>query len=142
METITQSARETEKLGEKIGADLKPGTVLALFGELGSGKTTFLKGLAEGLGIKERIISPTFVFQRQYPLEKGQGVFYHFDLYRIEGANEAKGLGLEEALSDPESISAIEWAEKIKEILPQKRKEVYFEYLGENKRRIVYETLS
>lgn len=156
MEIVTHSPRETQKLGEKISADLKPGSILALYGELGSGKTTFIQGIARGLGIKKRVISPTFVFIRQYGISfktprrcretasakappprwsKGS-TLYHVDLYRINGATEAKGLGLEETFSDKKGIVVIEWADRIKEILPKKRTDIYFEYLGENKRKI------
>jgi len=135
MEVTTKSAAETQSLGQKIGLDLKPGRLLALYGELGSGKTTFIQGLAKGLGIKKRILSPTFVFIRPYSLSP-QGTFYHVDLYRLNEVSEATGLGLEEIFADPEAITVIEWAERIKPILPQKRREIFFEYLGDNQRRI------
>ncbi len=134
MEVITNSAKETQRLGEKISADLKPGSILALYGELGSGKTTLIQGLARGLGIKKRIISPTFVFIRQYPIKNK--IFYHIDLYRIDGAIDAQGLGLKDIFADPKAIVAIEWAEKIKEVLPKKRIDIFFEYLGEDQRKI------
>lgn len=142
MEVITKSASETQKLGEKISADLKPGNLLALYGELGSGKTTFIQGLARGLGIKKRIISPTFVFIRQYPFGFKSRTLYHVDLYRINEAIEAKGLGLEEIFTDKDSMVVIEWADRIKEILPKKRIDVYFEYLEENQRKIKISGLS
>ena len=138
-EIVTNSFEETQKLGEKIGSDLKTGAILALFGELGSGKTTFVQGLAKGLGIKRRIISPTFIIVRNYELgirNQGVKIFYHVDLYRVESEKEVQGLGIEEILNDQNRIIAIEWAEKIKELLPKKRTEIYFENLGENKRRI------
>lgn len=127
---VTKSAQETQKLGEKIGGSLKGGVVLALYGELGSGKTTFLQGLARGLGIKERILSPTFIMMRQY------GNFYHVDLYRIEDEREIESLGLKEIWSDSENIVAIEWAEKIKNLLPKKRMDIYFKYLKDEEREI------
>ena len=138
-EIVTNSFEETQKLGEKIGSDLKTGAILALFGELGNGKTTFVQGLAKGLGIKRRIISPTFIIVRNYELgirNQGVKIFYHVDLYRVESEKEVQGLGIEEILNDQNRIIAIEWAEKIKELLPKKRTEIYFENLGENKRRI------
>lgn len=134
MEVITKNARETQRLGEKIGRSLKKGAIVALYGELGGGKTTFAQGLARGLGVKKRIISPTFVFMRQYPLV-GR-TFYHVDLYRIEGVEEARGLGVEEVLADPEAVVAIEWAEKIDKILPRERTDIFFEYSGEKERKI------
>lgn len=150
MEVFTNSAKETQKLGEKISADLKKGStsrrILALYGELGSGKTTFIQGLARGLGIKKRVISPTFVFIRQYSLAINHKPsiisFYHVDLYRINTLKQTKGLGLEEILTDKSAIVVIEWADRIKEILPKKRMDIYFEYIGENQRRIKTKDLS
>lgn len=137
MEIITQSALETQKLGEKIGRDLafdklRPRT-LCLYGDLGSGKTTFIQGLAKGLGIKKRVISPTFVFMKQY-----QPSFYHVDLYRINKVEEAKDLGLQEIFEDKKAIVAIEWAEKIKKILPKRRIDISFDYVSENQRKIIF----
>lgn len=145
MEIVTKSAKETQKLGQKIGSGLKVKNIVALYGELGSGKTTFIQGLAQGLGIKRRIISPTFVFVRQYEIGNTQNVsriashisrLYHIDLYRIEKLEETKGLGLKEIFTDPKAIVAIEWAEKIKKILPKKRIDIYFKYIGEKERKI------
>lgn len=152
MEILTKSAQETQKLGEKLAAILKGGETLCLYGELGSGKTTFVQGLAKGLGIKKRILSPTFVMIRQYVIRNTQHAtrskqsmshvtchlshFYHVDLYRIGTEKDVESLGLFEIWSDPDNIVAIEWPEKIEKILPKKRIDIYFEYLGENKRRI------
>lgn len=143
METfITSSAKETEKLGEKLAKRLSE-RIFALIGELGSGKTTFVKGFAKGLGIKKRIISPSFVFIRQYKIQSSiinhQSFLYHVDLYRLEKPSDAKGLGLEEIWSNPDNMVIIEWAEKIKRLLPKKRIEIYFEYLGKNQRKITVE---
>jgi len=156
MEIITKSASQTQKLGEKIGRDLKPPVVIALYGDLGSGKTTFIQGLAKGLGIKKRITSPTFVFIRQYEISLprspfghlGGGeattstparcdVFYHVDLYRIEKKDKVQNLGLEEIFSESQAVVAIEWAEKIKEMLPEKRIDIQFNYLNQNERKVI-----
>lgn len=138
----THSAEETEKLGQDFAKKIKKGGILALYGELGSGKTTFVKGLARGLGIKRRIISPTYIFIREYPMvtcntEQATGNFYHLDLYRVKGIKDTRALGIEEILSNPQNIVAIEWAEKIKNILPKNRIDIYFKYLGKNKREIM-----
>ena len=132
-------------MGKKIATDLirNHANVLALTGELGSGKTTFVQGLAEGLGIKQRIISPTFILVRKYeiPISNIQyqiSNFYHIDLYRLEEnvETEVRNLGLEEIWQNPENIVVIEWAEKIKSMIPKKAKWIKFENLGEDERRI------
>lgn len=116
-----------------MAANFKSG-VIALEGELGAGKTTFVQGFAKGLGIKEKIISPTFVLIRQHKiLPAGRQVLYHIDLYRIENLN---GLGLEEILKDPENIALIEWAEKIKDLLPKDTVKISFKISDVNIRKI------
>lgn len=134
MELITSSEEETQKEAAKLAKKTPKGAVLALYGDLGAGKTTFAQGFAIGLGIQERIISPTFILIRPYPLKEGQ--FHHIDLYRINEEKEAKGLGIEEILKDPNSITLIEWAQKIESLLPEKTVKIYFERIDENKRRI------
>jgi len=131
---ITNSFTQTQNLGKKFAEKLKTGGILALYGNLGSGKTTFVQGLAKGLGIKQKIISPTFIIIRKYNIRlkiKDLRInnFYHIDLYRIESEKDVKELGLEEILEDPNNIIAIEWPEKIEKILPKKRVNLYFEYL-------------
>lgn len=140
MEIVTKSALETEKLGESLANNLKRGSnnprIICLYGELGSGKTTFTKGFARGLGIKQRILSPTFIIIRRYQITNYQlpiTNFYHLDLYRIQSLSDAKSLGLEEILSDTHNIVLIEWPKVIREILSKKRTEIYFRYLKENK---------
>jgi len=111
--------------------------IIALTGELGSGKTTFVQGLARGLGIKKRVLSPTFILMRQYAIRyMPYANFYHVDLYRVENEKDVRGLGLSEIWSNPENIVAIEWAEKIKKILPKKRIDIRFNYLNNNQRKI------
>jgi len=138
---ITESSEETQKIAEKIVSRseillrrTEGPIIFALFGELGSGKTTFVQGLARGLGIERRIISPTFIILRTYPLKDKN--FYHVDLYRIESEKEIDGLGLEEILKSKKDIIAVEWAEKIQNILPDKRINIFFANLGGDKRKI------
>ena len=133
----THSAKETHDAGKKyiqtVGAD----RIFALYGDLGSGKTTFVQGLAKGLGIKRPIISPTFVIIRTYKIAyKNLKFFYHIDLYRTESERDIEGLGIEEIVNDPQNIVAIEWAEKMGRFLPRKRIDIRFAYLSESKRRI------
>ncbi len=138
-EYTTACAKETQKIAEDLAGSLSGGTVLALHGDLGSGKTTFVQGLAKGLGIKGQIISPTFIIVRTYKLDKTHlndlNHFYHIDLYRIEHENGLVGLGIEEIINDPENIVAIEWAERMGSLLPEKRIDIRFEYMDEGKRR-------
>lgn len=131
---ITNSPEETEKLGEEVANSLEKQNLVFLFGNLGSGKTTFAKGFAKGLRIAERIISPTFIIIREHEIKNRK--FYHIDLYRIQSPDDIRGLGLKEILSDEKNIVLVEWAEKLKNILPRKRIELHFEDLGENKRRV------
>ena len=109
---ITHNELETRQIGEALAKKLKSGSVVALFGDLGSGKTVLAKGIAKGLGIDEIILSPTFTILRQY-----EGL-NHFDVYRIGDLDELIEIGFEELISG-EAISVIEWAEKIEELLPE-----------------------
>lgn len=131
---VTNSAFETKKIAKNLVEKLKNGNILALYGDLGSGKTTFVQGLAKTLGIKKRIISPTFVIIRVYKI--GFKNFYHIDLYRIENEKDIRGLGIMEIINNSENIVVIEWAEKMKSLMPRNRIDINFEYLGENKRKI------
>jgi tRNA threonylcarbamoyladenosine biosynthesis protein TsaE len=132
METITQSAQETQSLGQKFSASLKGGETIALVGDLGAGKTTFVQGLARGLGIKNRMISPTFILMRSYDN------FFHVDLYRLEENidEEVKNLGLTDIWGKNDNIVVIEWAEKITDLLPSNTIWINFEILEGEQRKI------
>lgn len=129
---ITNSEIETKTLAGKLAQKFTTG-VIALTGELGAGKTTFVQGFAKGLGIKDSIISPTFVLIRQHEIPDSKKMLYHIDLYRLENFS---NLGLPEILSNLENIVLIEWAEKIKTLLPTKTIYISFESLADNKRKI------
>ena len=122
-ETITiktSSENETQKLGMWFASMLKGGEVLALKGNLGSGKTVFVRGLAQGFGIKKKITSPTFVLVKPYQFKKRNGnTLYHFDLYRLKNSGELKELGFSEIVNDKKSISVVEWPEKANALLPK-----------------------
>jgi len=133
---ITFSDKETKLLAAKLAGKTKFG-VIALFGELGVGKTTFVQGFAEGLKIKEKIISPTFVLIRQHPISKTKKILYHIDLYRLNNMTDLKQLGLEEIWSDPKNIVLIEWADKIKNLLPKGVIKIYLEVVDTNTRKIM-----
>jgi tRNA threonylcarbamoyladenosine biosynthesis protein TsaE len=144
---LTKNQRETILLGRKIAQKIirknkrKKALVLALIGDLGGGKTTFLKGFARGLGIKEKILSPTFVLIKKFNIKLRTSNFkhfYHIDCYRIEKPKEILDLGLREIINNPKNIVAIEWADKIQKILPKKTFFLEFEVLGRNKRKISF----
>src|SRR3989344_7421055 len=111
-ERITSSPTETKEFAQALAKAFTPPKILALFGDLGAGKTTFIQGLAKGLGIKGRVLSPTFIFIRPHTL-KGGSKFYHVDLYRLDSEKDAEAIGLTEILQDKNAIVAIEWPEKI-----------------------------
>lgn len=150
-EYITNSSEETQHLGERFAQGLKAGDFVALYGDLGSGKTTFIQGLAKGLGITRRIISPTFIIARHYELKiknqkskiktttQNSKSFYHIDLYRTESKHDLLGVGLDQIIEDKKTIVALEWAEKMGDMLPNKRVDINFEYLDNNKREIKIE---
>jgi tRNA threonylcarbamoyladenosine biosynthesis protein TsaE len=135
IEIISISADQTWKIARFIGGKLRKGDVLALSGELGSGKTCFTGGLARGLGVDEKyqITSPTFTLINEYP---ARCKLYHFDVYRLNGYSEFEDLGYEEYFCS-DGIVVIEWAEKIVKILPADTFFISFEYLNENKRKII-----
>ena len=116
----TGSAEETEQLGERIGRALKPGAVVALIGELGAGKTILTKGIARGLEVSDLVHSPTFTFIHEH---NGRVPVYHFDLYRLESAEQIEDLGYEDYFYGP-GVTIIEWAEKIADLLPPDRLEI------------------
>ena len=115
----------------------KQAFVLGLIGDLGGGKTTFLKGFAKGLGIKEKILSPTFVIFKKFKVKSlNFKVFYHIDCYRISKPKEILNLGFKEIILDPKNIVAIEWADRIKKILPRGTLILKFDFLNQKKRKI------
>lgn len=137
MEIKSSSVSQTQKIAKNLAKKLKGGDVIALFGDLGSGKTIFVQGLASGLGIKRRITSPTFVFMRSYDINcNGQPLtFYHLDLYRSQNLNDLKTLGLDE-IFNKNSIVVLEWADKIKNSLPKARIDVQIRTIDEKTRKI------
>ena len=141
---ITSSPSRTKKLAFSIAKEIihrsssrKKAVILALNGELGGGKTTFIQGFAPALGIKKRILSPTFVIERKFLLEKaGFKYFYHFDCYRLHSEKEILDLNFQNIISNPENLVAIEWADKIKSILPPRTITLSFKFISERKREI------
>ncbi len=145
MEFITHSAKETQLIAKGLTEKLKPlkirALVLGFKGELGTGKTTFIQSLGQTLGIKEKILSPTFVIMKKYRLtnevaNKRFRNFYHIDCYRFNEPKEFLELGFGEIVKNPQNLVVIEWAEKIKKILPAQTIWLEFEHLGGDKRKI------
>jgi len=134
----TTSYKQTQELGEDLAKEIlklpaqKTAVVLALSGNLGGGKTTFLQGLAKGLGIKEKILSPTFVVMKRF------NNFYHIDCYRMKDEKDASALNLKEIIANPKNIVAIEWPERIKKILPKNTIKITFKFLDDKTREIIF----
>lgn len=133
MKIKTDSSRETIALGKKFSKKLAGQEVILFEGELGGGKTTFIKGLLAGLGYKGKVSSPSFTLERQYKLKKI--IVHHIDLYRLDMAKDLVDLGIEEFLNQPGHITLIEWGEKIEKQLDNYIK-ITFNYTGENSRKI------
>jgi tRNA threonylcarbamoyladenosine biosynthesis protein TsaE len=133
MTTIcSKSADGTIALGEALGSRLGPGDVVALFGELGSGKTTLAKGIARGAGVGEEVFSPSFTLIHEH---RGRAPFYHVDLYRLTGAEDVEQLGLEEYLYG-QGIVVIEWADRARSLLPAERIDIALDFAGDDRRAI------
>lgn len=144
IEIIAKSAEETKKIAANFAEEVKKrpiskhAFIIALEGNLGSGKTTFIQGLAAGLGIKESVLSPTFLILKRFPVAlKNYKNFYHIDAYRLKNPKELSELGFDDLLREPENIIVIEWADKIKKILPKNILKMKFTNLGKNKRKII-----
>ncbi len=136
MNKITKSPEETKELAAELAAKLKPGDVLALDGELGSGKTCFVQGLAKGLGIPNNryVRSPSFTLINEY---EGKIPLYHFDFYRLNNAAEVADLGIDEYF-EGQGITVVEWAEKFPGTLPERAVCITFEIISEDERKISF----
>ncbi len=134
LKIITNSLDETQALGEKTGKHLEPGTVLALTGDLGSGKTIFVQGLAKGLDVPDNyyITSPTYTLINEYP---GRYHLFHVDLYRIENHADLDDIGLYEILRS-DGVVAIEWADKLPKNLLQEYLAIHIDILNDESRKI------
>ncbi len=134
----TNSAEETRALGEKLGHLLNRGDVVALMGQLGSGKTCMIQGICRGLGVRAVVNSPSYTIVNEYA---GRCPVYHLDFYRLRGRNDLLALGFEEYLYG-DGVCLIEWAEKAEGLLPPRRYEVRLERAQESTRRIAIRRLS
>src|SRR6185437_9266546 len=130
---ISVNAAETKALGERLAEKIETGDVLALVGDLGAGKTQFVKGLARGLGSNEAVTSPTFTLLHEY--RGGRLPIYHFDFYRIENLTALWAIGFDETVLG-DGVSVIEWADRFGEAIPPQARWISFEIASENQRRI------
>jgi len=130
---LSGSEQATIEFAKNYAATLKSGDVVLLNGEMGAGKTVFAKGVALGLGIKEEILSPTYAYMNDY-----SGKLYHYDCYRLTSGAQATALGLTDYF-EGDGICLIEWAENIKDVLPEKCKTVTIKRISAANREIFYE---
>lgn len=136
-EHITNNAKETVDIAMNLARTLKGGETIALTGNLGAGKTVFVKGLAKALGINDNITSPTFVLLKVYNIKQRQiKRFVHVDCYRLEGKEDLYEIGLGDYLSNPENVVVIEWADRISN-LPSNTIHIKMEYISDQERRLV-----
>ncbi len=130
---LSHSPEETERLGEELAELLQPGDVLALCGELGSGKTCFVRGVARGLGVDEGLVaSPSFTLVNEYP---GRMPLYHVDFYRLRGMDDVESIGFREYLASGGAV-AVEWADRVREAIPPEALWIHFTFKGDTTREI------
>ncbi|MCI0420691.1 MAG: tRNA (adenosine(37)-N6)-threonylcarbamoyltransferase complex ATPase subunit type 1 TsaE [Acidobacteria bacterium] len=144
MKTVSKSPAETKSIAARLARQtVKKGAgtgarVIALEGELGAGKTTFVQGFVRALGIREKVKSPTFLLIKSYKLKaKNFSFLYHIDCYRVNNWKELAPLEIRHILASTENIVLVEWPERIKAILPKKKILVHLDHLGPKKRRII-----
>jgi len=134
MEYVTKNRKETERVAANFAETLQPGDFVALYGDLGVGKTVFCKSVVQTLAGSDAV-SPTFTLLNEY---YGKCPIYHFDVYRLKNANELENIGYEEYFYG-DGICLVEWPDRIKDYLPQHRKEIHIQRINENSRRILIE---
>lgn len=142
---ITKKPEETMRVGEELArylANREESHMLCLYGQLGSGKTTFTQGFARGLGIPARLLSPTFIIVRRYQIPKKENYLYHVDLYRLHTTSEMGGIGLPEIFADLASYTVVEWAERLEELIPGKRIDIHFTTAQDDTHGITIEGLA
>lgn len=144
MEVLAKNPEQTRKFAEKVAAKLEPGNIVALYGDLGAGKTTFVSMVTKALGFSDRVQSPTFVVSRIYS-DVGSAskikYIHHLDLYRMQSSTDIKDLGIEDYLNQPDSVTFIEWPEVAENYLSEKTLRIFFEILSENERKIHVQNL-
>ncbi len=138
LEFISRSPDQTLRVGARLGRHLNGGDILALEGDLGSGKTVFAQGIGMGWGASSRLVSPTYVLVRRHRRHQDALELYHIDLYRLTTAAEVEMLGLEEVIGAPETVSLVEWPERHMGLFPEDRLWVHLRILDEYRRSLVF----
>jgi tRNA threonylcarbamoyladenosine biosynthesis protein TsaE len=138
LELTSDSPEQTQRIGERLGQLARAGDLFCLEGDLGSGKTCFVQGLGRGLGVPTSIHSPTFILANEH--RGGRLPLFHLDVYRMRGADEAIGIGLDDYLAG-DGVCVIEWAEKIRAALPDEHVWITFHHLSENQRGLQIKVL-
>ena len=149
MQFLSKSSKQTQKLAENLAKESvkkyfqkKGSLIVGLEGELGAGKTTFVKGFAKGLGLKNKISSPTFVLMKSYNLKRiTYNNLYHIDAYRLKDHKDLIKLGIKEILNDPKNLVLIEWSDRVKKILPKNYLKIHIDHIDEMTRKILIRTL-
>ena len=139
LEFVSRSARQTQRLGARLGALLHGKDIICLEGPLGAGKTCLAQGIGRGWGVSQPLVSPTFVLIREYSRPYDTVRLHHVDLYRISGPGETLGLGVDDILGDTRAVCIIEWAERARSLIPTEHLWVRIEEVGET-RRLIYFT--
>ena len=137
MTIITQSEKQTLNLGKNFALELKGGEVIGFIGELGTGKTVFIKGLAQGLNIKNIITSPTFVLMKVYKTKGVIKQLCHVDAYRLNSSQDLIDIGIKDYLSKKTAVTVIEWANQVKNILPKNKILVKIKFGKKQNQRIL-----
>ncbi len=137
MTIYTESEKETEALGSRLAACARPGMVIALYGDLGAGKTALVRGLASGMGLRARVASPTFTIVNEY---LGETPLFHFDMYRLGGSGELFDIGWEDYLCRG-GVIAVEWSENVEDAFDKDTVKIRIKSLGESLREITIENL-
>lgn len=138
LDFVSHSAEQTQRLGAHLGALLRGGDIVCLWGDLGAGKTCLAQGIGRGWGVKEPLISPSFVLMREYSRPGDNLRLYHIDLYRISGSEEALGLGIDDVLGAPDATCVIEWAERIQELLPSEHLWIRLQIVDHTRRTLSF----
>ncbi len=138
LEFISRSPTQTQRLGARLGVHLQGGDVIALEGELGSGKTVFTQGIGRGWGATSRLVSPTYILIRRHERPQDRLKLYHIDLYRLASLTEIIDLGIEELLGARDTVCVVEWASRAPEVFPDEHLWVTLRWLGEYRRALLF----